>query len=210
MTRTTRTQIEQASAEARPALLDELAVAAAGPAETVGDAADDLAWAILHLGLARPAIRRYLLRSDDIESAEQRTLIAVALRIGSFRGEARFTTWLHQVASNEAKQLIREQSRHSSRADPSGPEEHAEAFVARVSSMIADEAAVAAALASLDERHRGPLLLRETDGLTYEEIAGRLEVPLGTAKTWVRRGRAELAAALADLYRPTRQPPTED
>lgn len=200
----TRMQLEKATTEERPDLVDALAQAA-GEGDRV--AAEDLAWAILHFGLARPSIRRYLLRPDAVEAAEQRTLIAVALRIGTFRGEARFTTWLHQVAGNEAKQLIREEHRHASRTDDVGPEEHAEQFVARVSSMIADEAAVRAAIASLSERHRGPLLLRETDGLTYEEIADRLDVPVGTAKTWVRRGRAELASTLADLYRPTRPEP---
>lgn len=204
MRRSARTQLEKATTEERPDLLDAVARAAG---EGDPSAAEDLAWAILHFGLARSSIRRYLLRADDVEAAEQRTLIAVALRIGSFRGDARFTTWLHQVAGNEAKQLIREEHRHSSRADDDGPEEHAEQFVARVSSMIADEAAVRAAIASLSERHRGPLLLRESDGLTYEEIADRLDVPVGTAKTWVRRGRAELAEALADLFRPTRRPP---
>ena len=195
-----RTQILESSGAERAELLDDLASRAA-----VGDvaASEDLAWAILQLGLARPSIRRYLLRDGDIEAAEQRTLIAVAQRIGAFRGDARFTTWLHQVAGNEAKQLIRSEARHRDRAADVEVEDVAENFVARVSSMIADADALRRAFASVDERHRGALTLREEGGLTYEEIADRLEVPLSTAKTWVRRGRTEMAAALAEQFRPS-------
>lgn len=165
------------------------------------DAASDLAWAVLRFRLARPAIRRYLLRNDDIEVVEQRTLVAVALRIGSFRGDARFTTWLFEVAKNESLQHLRSDRRHSDHADDRSVEDHADDFVARVSSMIVDRSVVREAIDRLNPDQRQALLLREDEGLTYDETADRLGVPLSTAKTRVRRGRMALAADLAESMR---------
>jgi len=190
-----RTRLSAASDEDRPELIDALARAAADGDQ---DAAGDLAWAILHFRLARGPIREYLVNDADADAAEQATLVAVALRIGSWRGEARFTTWLWQVARNEARQLIRSERRHSDRAEPGDPIDHAEAFVARVSSMVADAQIVQRTIALLGDNHRQALLLREQQGMTYDEIAGELDVPVNTAKSWVRRARAELAERLTE------------
>lgn len=190
-----RRRLAAASESERPDLLDELARAAGAGDQT---AAGELAWAILNFGLARGPIREYLVGDADAQAAEQATLVAVALRIGSWRGESRFTTWLYQVARNEAKQLIRSERRHSDRAESGDPIDHAEAFVARVSSMVADAAMVQRAIAMLSEDHRQALLLREEHGLTYDEMATQLAIPLNTAKSWVHRARSELAALLQD------------
>ncbi len=191
----TRSRLDAAGPDERADLLDLVAgQAAAGDL----DAASDLAWAILRFRLARPAIRRFLLRADEIELAEQQTLVSVAARISSFRGEARFTTWLTTVAANEARQYLRAERRHRDRTDDEPVDEHADQFVARVSSMIANHALVRQAIERLTPDHRTALALREEHGLTYDEIAGRLDVPLSTAKTRVRRARTALAADLID------------
>lgn len=163
-------------------------------------ACSDLAWAILRFGLARPALHRYLIGDADIQDAEQATLVAVALRVGSWRGEGRFTTWLHQVASNEARQLIRSQSRRPTQRfadDATEPE----LFVQRVSSMLADANAVRDAVEGLPDNYRAVVELREFDGLTYDEIASSLDLPINTVKTHLRRARLELAERLAATYR---------
>lgn len=180
--------------EERGALLDDLASAAAA-----GDpgAVETLVWAVHRFGLALPAIRRYLLRPVDIDAAEQRTLVAVTYRIRSFRGDARFTTWLHRVAVNEAKQVVRSEARHQDRAAPL-PEEAAGPAPHRISSLIADRAVVQQEIDRLPARLRSALVLREHEDLTYEEIAQVLAVPVGTAKTWTRRARALLARRLAE------------
>lgn len=154
-------------------------------------------WAVRHFALARPAIRQYLFREVDIDAAEQQTLLAVTQRLTSFRGESRFTTWLHRVAANEAKQVLRSEARHRDRAAPPDADGHAQHPAGRISSMVADRATVRREIDRLPDRLRQALVLREHDDLTYEEIARTLDVPVGTAKTWVRRGRALLAARLA-------------
>ncbi len=189
-----------ASADERGQLLDGLAIdAARGQAEAL----TTLVWAIRHFSLATPAIRQYLFRAEDIDAAEQQALVAVAERITSFRGDSRFTTWLHRVAANEAKQVVRSEARHRDRAAPLGLDDRSEHLVQRISSMVVDQALVQGEIDRLPDRLRRALMLRERDGLTYEEIARTLEVPVGTAKTWVRRGRMALAAGLADQVRPT-------
>ena len=187
-------RLRAAPPEERGALLDDLAAAAAA-GDT--DATEALAWAVHRFGLALPAIRQYLLRPVDIDAAEQRTLIAVTYRIRSFRGEARFTTWLHRVAANEAKQVIRSEARHQDRAAPL-PDEGVGPAPVRISSVIADRAVVQREIDRLPPRLRDALVLREHEDLTYEEIAQVLAIPVGTAKTWTRRARVLLARRLAE------------
>jgi len=189
-----RRRLQLADKDARSDLFDVLAVEAAAGDDA---AAADLAWAVRHFRLARPALHQYLFKDDDLDSAEQRTMVAVALRIGSFRSEARFTTWLHRVAINEAKQLIRRESKHSSRTEAEPLEEFADHFIARMSSMVVNRERIDAEIAALPDKHRRALLLREEQGLSYGEIAAELQVPEATTKTWVRRARIELAKGLS-------------
>jgi len=194
-----RRQLEAAEPDLRATLIDSLASNAQQGNDPA--TAEDLAWAILRFGLARPALRRYLIGDADIQAAEQATLVAVALRISSWRAEGSFAAWLQQVATNEARQLIRAESRHAQRRellDTDGGLDTApgEGFINRVSSMIANEQAVQAQLALLSDPLRHALVLREYQGLTYDEIATQLGLPLSTAKTHVRRARMALADAL--------------
>lgn len=140
-------------------------------------------------GLARPALHRLLIDAHDIDDAEQATLVAVGLRLDRFAGTSRFTTWLHQVATNEAKMLIRTRERR-----PSTPtDEPAVApFIARLSTMLADRDLVDRALARLPDDLRRTITLREIDGLDYEEIAAATGVELGTVRSRLHRARARL------------------
>ena len=107
-----------------------LAPVAARAADGDLEALDDLLWAIDELDLVRRTIRRLLVDDRDAEEAEQDVLVAVAEAIPSFRGDARFTTWLHQIARHKAIALLR---RHRE-VDPL-PDDLGDA--ARISSMIA-------------------------------------------------------------------------
>ena len=171
-------------------LLDELAIRA--PQNT--DAMGELLWLLDEHGIARTALHRVLINAEDVADAEQTTLAAVAFKIDQFRARSRFSTWVHQIARNEAKMLLRARSRRPS--DPV-PEVHAEPFLARLSTLLASRDAVDQALASLDERYRRPIELREIDGLEYHEIANLLDVPIGTVRSRLSRGRALLVQSLS-------------
>jgi RNA polymerase sigma-70 factor, ECF subfamily len=144
-------------------------------------------------GISRPALRRILISADDVDEAEQSTLAVVAMKVDKYNGTARFTTWLHQVASNEAKMLIRARSRRPSSAVEDPP---VAPFVARLSTLLADRDVIERAFAALPDNFRRPLELREIDGLDYDEIAATLDIPIGTVRSRLSRARAMLVESL--------------
>jgi RNA polymerase sigma-70 factor, ECF subfamily len=167
-------------------VLDPLARAAAG-----GDQAalEQVLWAVDELRLARPTISALLLDESDADDVHQEVLIAVAEGIGRFRGEGRFTTWLHPVARNKAVDALRRRRDGRALADTDA--------VARISSLIATRTVLDEAIAGIPDPYRDAVVLRDVEGLTYEQVAQRLDVPLNTVRTRISRGRAIAAARLS-------------
>ena len=182
------TEYAGAGTDERVAILDGLAVLAAAGAS----AATEVLLEITHKHrLAQPAITTLLVDPADIEDAAQLTLIAVMEKIDQFEGRSRFQTWVRAIARNEALQVLRRKQRKS---EPTGDEvPELAAFSRRLSSVVADEHAVRQALERVPEPYREALVLREFDGLGYEEIAERLGVPVGTVRSRISRARELLA-----------------
>ena len=185
-----RKEVRTASRDSIRDLLDAVASCAAGGDV---DALEDLVWAVDVLHLARPAIRRLVVQDADAEEVEQDVLVAVAETIGTFRGEARFTTWLHQVARYKAIAHLRR------RRDVAPLDENVGDAV-RISSVIATRTAVDAAIVGLPDHYRDAVVLRDIEQLPYTEVAARLGLNINTVKARVARGRA-LAAARLGLNR---------
>ena len=143
-----------------------------------------------------PPIRRYLMTDDDIDGAEQQALVAIAYGVGSFNGSGAALSWMNQIAANEAKMLIRSRERHATRAAGT-VDDHAGDFVQRVSTFVADQATIERCLGELRVEWRNALVLRE-EGRSYEDVAALLDIPVGTAKTWVSRARRALADLLIE------------
>lgn len=142
---------------------------------------------------------RILGDAEEAADASQDTFLAVLRKLGSFRGDAAFTTWLHRVAVNACYDSLRRKRRRpmlqiateegGERPEPSLPEpDHAEGVVLSVD--------VARALAEVPEEFRVVLVLADVQDLPYDEIAAVLEIPVGTVKSRVFRGRAALGRAL--------------
>ena len=167
-------------------LLDPVALRAAGGDH---DALEDLIWAVDELHLARSAVRRLVVQDADAEEVEQDVLVAVAETIRGFRGEARFTTWLHQLARHKAIAQLRRRKDAVALADEVGD-------AARISSMIATRTALDAAIAGLPDLYRDAVVLRDVEQRPYTEVADRLGLNLNTVKARVARGRALAAAKL--------------
>lgn len=167
-------------------LLDRLAVAAA----TSPAALEALLGLIRANRLAQPAIRRLVVDETDVDDVEQAVLAVVALKVSQFRGEARFTTWLHRVAGNEAKMFIRARLRRPPAAGSESPER---GYLARLSSVIGNRDVVERALDAIPEHYRVALVLREVEHLGYEEIADRLDVPVGTVRSRLHKARELMA-----------------
>jgi RNA polymerase sigma-70 factor (ECF subfamily) len=142
---------------------------------------------------------RILGDAEEAADASQDTFLAALRKLSSFRGDAAFTTWLHRVAVNACYDSLRKKRRRpmlqivpeegEERPEPSLPApDHAEGVVLSVD--------VARALAQVPEEFRVVLVLADVQDLPYEEIAAVLEIPVGTVKSRVFRGRAALGRAL--------------
>ena len=172
----------------RAALLDRLATAAA---HGEVDALDDLLTLVDNHRLARGAIRRLIVNDTDADDVAQDVLIKVASGIGSFRGQAKFTTWLHTVARNAAIAHLRR-----SRDDVTLGDDERQSPTQRVSSLIAGRDQLRTAIDALPDHYREVLLLRDVDGHDYASIAERLSIEVGTVRSRLARGRAMVARSI--------------
>jgi len=162
------------------------ALAAAGSALAV----ELLVEVVDELGLARRVVRRFLLDEAAVDDVTQDTLITAAASIGSFRGDAKFTTWLYQVARNRAVDHLRRQRATVPLGD------HDLSAAMRMSSLIASREAVRQLLERLPDGYREAVRLRDVERLSYADAAQRLGRNVNTVKSQVARGRALLAAML--------------
>jgi RNA polymerase sigma-70 factor, ECF subfamily len=172
----------------RAELLDAVAGEAARGSR---DAVELLVWAIDELALARPAIRGVLIDEADVDDVAQDVLVAVAETIGRFRGDARFTTWLHKVARFKAIDHLRRKRDQATIDEAPGDAQ-------RISSLLASRATLQDALNALPEHYRSAVVLRDVQQRPYTEVAAQLGINLNTAKSRVARGRALLAGMLVE------------
>lgn len=137
-------------------------------------------------------VRGALLDEAAIDDVAQDALISVVTSVGSFAGQSKFTTWVHRIVRNRVVDHLRRQRATS----PLPPDDLGPA--ARMSSMIATRTTVREALRALPDLYRDPVTLRDLDGLSYAQIAERTGRSLSAVKSQVARGRALVAAAIAD------------
>jgi RNA polymerase sigma-70 factor, ECF subfamily len=135
---------------------------------------------------------------EDAADAAQEALVIVARKLDTFRGDARFTTWLHRVTMNVCYDQLRAAKRRPvvRRLDPDLPEPDLGPPVEDHADEVAGTRDAAAALAAVPEDFRVALVLADVQDLPYEEIAKVLDVPVGTVKSRVHRGRLALARAM--------------
>jgi RNA polymerase sigma-70 factor, ECF subfamily len=153
---------------------------------------------------------RILGNREDAFDAAQETFMAALRKVDQFRGDAAFTTWLHRVAVNACYDELRRQQRRPMLhvVAPGDADEPREA--GPPSADHADEVSgaldAAAALAQVPEEFRVTLVLADVQDLPYEQIARILEVPVGTVKSRVHRGRLAMAKAMRLDETPAREP----
>lgn len=140
---------------------------------------------------------RYFGNAADAEDATQDTFLILLRRASTYAGTAAFSTWLYRVAMNACNDLARRRARR-----PRGAGVDVEALADRAAAedpLSGRELGVdlERALAQLDETTRTAILLHDVGGLPYEDVAARLEIPVGTVKSRIHRGHARLAGVLA-------------
>jgi RNA polymerase sigma-70 factor (ECF subfamily) len=143
-----------------------------------------------------------LANRDDALDATQEAMIAVARGITRFDGRSAFTTWLYRVATNaaldEARRLQRRPTPMETLPDWSGPDGGGNGSAASAEDCVDARLDVDAALAELPLDFRVAVVLRDLCDLDYAEIATVLDLPPGTVRSRISRGRAQLAAYLGN------------
>jgi RNA polymerase sigma-70 factor (ECF subfamily) len=154
----------------------------------------------------------YLLRFlKDPEMAEdllQETFLRVWRKRAEFRHIASFSTWIYTIAGNLARSEWRRRKRwRMLRLGPSDSEDEPTIQLPDTRAMpdktVEDRLAVGAlatAIQGLPERYREVVILRDLQGMTYEEIAGIVQVPVGTVKSRLNRGRLLLQSKMGDWH----------
>ena len=134
--------------------------------------------------------RRMLRRQDLAEEAVQDTFMRLWRAARSFdpaRGGAR--TWLYAILRNSTISILRDEGRFVS--DPEIGEDAAPA-TENALARLPESSALRRCLEQLDTERRAVVILAYVHGLSHGELAGRLGVPLGTVKSWVRRSLISL------------------
>lgn len=136
---------------------------------------------------------------DDAHDAAQDTFLSLFRKLDQFRGDAAFTTWLHRVGVNACYDSLRRKKRQPllhavGDRDEAPPEQGPPA--ADHADEVAGTRDVAQALAQIPADFRTVLVLADVQDLPYDEIAKILDIPVGTVKSRVHRGRLALAKAM--------------
>ncbi|WP_273168075.1 MULTISPECIES: RNA polymerase sigma factor RpoE [Marinobacter] len=152
-------------------------------------------------------ISRYVFDSQEVLDLTQETFVKAYRAIDRFRGDSAFYTWLYRIAVNTAKNFLEARGRR-----PQGSADAAEAENFDDGSRLRDNASpermlqreqlqreLRKAIAELPEELRSAFLLREFDGLSYEDIAKVLECPIGTVRSRIFRARDAVDRRLGPL-----------
>lgn len=135
---------------------------------------------------------------EDAWDAAQEAFLNAFQSLPRFRGASAFSTWLHRIVVNASRDLVRRRPRQ--------PHLPLESVVVRSGDEPDDAVArsdvqrrINRAIAALPVEQRVVVVLRDLQGLSYEEIAAALRIPAGTVRSRLSRGREALRTQLADL-----------
>ncbi|NND75228.1 MAG: sigma-70 family RNA polymerase sigma factor [Ilumatobacter sp.] len=142
--------------------------------------------------------RRVTGSASDADDACQEALIKITRALPRFDGRSAFGTWAYRIATNASLDELRRRKRrpapHTVTEDDQ--REVVDAMAAKRVEAIEDRLALDDALGELAEDFRAAVVLRDVIDLDYAEIAEILDVPVGTVKSRIARGRSALAATL--------------
>jgi len=154
-------------------------------------------------------LSRFIRDPAEVEDVAQESFIKAYRALPSFRGDSAFYTWLYRIGINTAKNYLVAMGRRAPTTTGFDSEE-AESFEngeqlrdintpesVLMSKQIA--ATVNETMAELPEELRTAITLREIEGLSYEEIAGIMNCPIGTVRSRIFRAREAIAARLRPL-----------
>jgi RNA polymerase sigma-70 factor, ECF subfamily len=141
----------------------------------------------------------FRLAGDDDLAREftQDTFVRAFERLGSFRGEAKLSTWLHAIATTVALNGLRKVKRFHRRE--TGLDDAATVAAGGRAAEPDLKRRLAQAIDGLAERYRAVFVMHDVEGYTHEEIGATLGIQTGTSKAQLSRARAKLRDALAEF-----------
>ena len=142
-------------------------------------------------------VSRYVSDAGEVEDVTQEAFIKAYRALGKFRGDSAFYTWLYRIAANAAKNHLvakgRRPGAHATIEDAEGFDEGgmlSESASPEALAMGGELAEVIeSALNALPDELKAALMLREFDGLSYDDIADVLGCPVGTVRSRIFRAR---------------------
>ncbi len=153
-------------------------------------------------------IGRYVPDWSECQDVAQEAFLRAYRAMGSFRGDAQFYTWLHRIAVNTAKNHLVSNGRRppTDDIDVADAEQYDSGIRLRDNDTPERELmrqqmeqTVMRAVEALPEELRTAITLREVEGLSYEEIAARMDCPIGTVRSRIFRARDAIEQELAPL-----------
>jgi RNA polymerase sigma-70 factor (ECF subfamily) len=154
-------------------------------------------------------LSRFIRDPAEVEDVAQESFIKAYRALPSFRGDSAFYTWLYRIGINTAKNYLVAMGRRAPTTTEFDSEE-AESFedgdqlrdINTPESVLMSKEVVATVNDTMDElpdELRTAITLREIEGLSYEEIAGIMNCPIGTVRSRIFRAREAIAARLRPL-----------
>jgi RNA polymerase sigma-70 factor (ECF subfamily) len=142
----------------------------------------------------------HLLRDpEDARDAAQDALTKLCTRIGQFRGESQFATWLHRLTVNACSDVAKRQGARA--CEPLFEDRRAatDADPVHETDRAALRGELNRCLAEIPPDQARVVVLKDAIGLSFEEISAAFGMPVGTAKCYAHRGRSHLRGKLEDV-----------
>ena len=155
-------------------------------------------------------VSRYVRDASDAQDVAQEAFIKAYKALPGFRGESAFYTWLYRIAVNTAKNYLVSRSRRSSdyEVEVSDAENFEEAFKLKETDTpehlaLSDEIrkTIQQAIESLPEELKSAIKYRELEGMSYEQIAKKMDCPVGTVRSRIFRAREAVDKILEPLLK---------
>ena len=153
-------------------------------------------------------VNRFVKDPSEAQDVAQETFIKAYRALGSFRGDAAFYTWLYRIAINTAKNYLVSRTRRSSNYQVDIQEAEAIENASQLQGLETPERlllnqeiidTIKTTMDQLPEEMRTAIMLREFDGMSYEEIAEAMDCPVGTVRSRIFRAREAIDIKLNPL-----------
>jgi RNA polymerase sigma-70 factor (ECF subfamily) len=134
----------------------------------------------------------------DAEDLTQEVFIQLFRKIGSFRGDSAFSTWLHRMTVNQVLMHFRRRSVKNEKTSEDGelPEQTVRGTANPGKMQVIDRIALKNAIAELPKGYRNVFVLHDIEGFEHEEVARIMGISVGTSKSQLHKARLKLRGLL--------------